>query len=98
MSELDIETVKHLSQLCRIAVTDEEAQTLLEDLSQALDSVQKLQDLDTENVPPCYQIQERFDNVMRPDTVGETLSKEEFLANSPDHVGGMIRVPPIIQG
>ncbi|MBI3236171.1 MAG: aspartyl/glutamyl-tRNA amidotransferase subunit C [Chlamydiales bacterium] len=36
-------------------------------------------------------------NVMRKDEVGTPLSREEFLANAPSHVGGMVRVPPVIK-
>jgi aspartyl-tRNA(Asn)/glutamyl-tRNA(Gln) amidotransferase subunit C len=34
---------------------------------------------------------------MREDKVGETLPRELFLANAPSHVGGLIRVPPVIK-
>ena len=36
-------------------------------------------------------------NVTREDVVGELLNREAFLANAPSHVGGMIRVPPVIK-
>jgi len=34
---------------------------------------------------------------MREDLVVPTLTREEFLANAPAHVGGMVRVPPVIK-
>jgi aspartyl-tRNA(Asn)/glutamyl-tRNA(Gln) amidotransferase subunit C len=36
-------------------------------------------------------------SILREDEVTETLDRETFLANSPAHIGGMIRVPPIIK-
>lgn len=98
MSELDLKSVKSLSELCRIGLTDAEAETLLTDLNTTLDSVKKLQELDTENVKPCFQVQDDLHNVQREDHVQDLYSREEFLANAPDHVGGMVRVPIVIQG
>jgi aspartyl-tRNA(Asn)/glutamyl-tRNA(Gln) amidotransferase subunit C len=53
--------------------------------------------VDTEGVLPCTRVLESLTNVMREDTVSQTYSREEFLANAPAHVGGMIRVPPVIK-
>ena len=36
-------------------------------------------------------------NRMREDEVKEVLSREEFLANAPDQIGGMIRIPPLMK-
>ena len=97
MAKLDQETIKQLSRLCRIDCTEDEQKSLLEDLRKILDYIEQLQQIDTENVPPCNHILESMANVMREDVVGELLNREDFLANAPSHVGGMIRVPPVIK-
>jgi aspartyl-tRNA(Asn)/glutamyl-tRNA(Gln) amidotransferase subunit C len=97
MATLDKETIKQLTALCRIDCTEEEQLSLLEDLKKVLSYIEQLQQIDTEDVPPCNHILETMSNVMREDCVGDVLNREEFLANAPAHVGGMIRVPPVIK-
>ncbi len=96
MSHLNRDDIKKLTELSRIDCTDEEQEALLKDLEKILNFMDELQEVDTENVPPCNQVLAELANVMREDQCGETLSRETFLKNSPSHTGGMIRVPPVI--
>jgi aspartyl-tRNA(Asn)/glutamyl-tRNA(Gln) amidotransferase subunit C len=96
MSHLNEESIKKLTQLCRIECTPEEQEALLKDLEKILSYVDQLQEIDTENVTPCNHVLADIQNVMREDVVGETLSRKIFLDNSPAHTDGMIRVPPVI--
>lgn len=97
MSNLDKETIKQLTRLCRIDCTEEEQESLLQDLKKILNYFEQLKEIDTENVAPCNQVLEELVNVMRDDVVGDVLSRDVFLANAPAHIGGMIRVPPVIK-
>lgn len=97
MAKLDKETVEYLSRLSRIECTQEEQEALLNDLKKILDYVEQLQDVDTENISPCCHVLEGMANVLREDTVGEVMDRQLFLNNAPSHVGGMIRVPPILK-
>lgn len=97
MSELDKESLKKLTKLCRIQCTEEETDRLLHDLQKILDYVDQLQEIDTENIAPLNHVLSDVTNVMREDSVGETLSREVFLENAPDQIGGLIRVPPVIK-
>ncbi|HSX03148.1 MAG TPA: Asp-tRNA(Asn)/Glu-tRNA(Gln) amidotransferase subunit GatC [Rhabdochlamydiaceae bacterium] len=89
--------IDHLAKLCRIACSEEEKKQLAKNLSGVLAYIKQLNELDTENVPPCNRVLETTKNVLRADDVGETISRDDFLANSGSHVGGMVRVPPIIK-
>lgn len=97
MAKLNKETIQQLTRLCRIDCTDEEQEALLIDLRKILDYIEQLQEIDTEHVPPCNHVLENMTNVMREDIVGDVLNRESFLANAPSHIGGMIRVPPVIK-
>jgi aspartyl-tRNA(Asn)/glutamyl-tRNA(Gln) amidotransferase subunit C len=97
MAELTEETIKNLAKLSRIHCTGEEEAALLNDLRKILQYMEQLNQIDTANVVPCYQVLEGLVNVIREDEVTDFLSRETFLANAPDQIGGMIRVPPIIQ-
>jgi len=95
--EFDRQLLKNLKQLCRIDITEEEEERLLRDLKRILEYVTQLQQLDTEGVPPCSHVTGDRVNVMRDDLVGETLPRARFLANAPDQIGGLVRVPVVIQ-
>ncbi len=97
MAKLDKETILKLTRLCRIDCTAEEQEALLKDLKLILDYFEQLEEIDTENVPPCNHVLENMANVMREDEVGEVLDREAFLANAPSHIGGMVRVPPVMK-
>ncbi len=96
MHIFDEDTLIRLMKLSRIECSLEEKKLLQKNLSNILNLIKPLEDIDTEGVEPCYRVLETLNNVMREDRVSETLPREAFLANAPSHVGGMIRVPPII--
>jgi aspartyl-tRNA(Asn)/glutamyl-tRNA(Gln) amidotransferase subunit C len=94
---LNKETIKKLTQLCRIDCTEEEENLLLIDLENILNYIDQLDQIDTSNVLPLDYVLEDVVNVMREDEVGVLLKRETFLENAPSHVAGMIRVPQVIK-
>lgn len=97
MAELDKNTIAKLTKLCRIDCTEEEKEALLDSLKKILKYMDLLDEVDTENVPPCNHVLSDIVNVMREDTVGESMPRDKFLSNAPSQVGGMIRVPPVLK-
>lgn len=97
MAALDKNTVEMLTKLSRIGCTEEEKESILQDLKNILSYVEQLQEIDTENVPPCNNVLEGLVNVMREDEVGHILPRDLFLGNAPSHIGGLVRVPPVIK-
>lgn len=97
MADLNRDTVLHLSRLCRIAVSDEELPELEESLKKVLNYVDQLQKVDLSDLLPYSRIEEQGIDSLRADEVKDLLPCETFLNNAPDHVGGMIRVPPVIK-
>src|SRR5271169_2941396 len=95
--ELTEEEIDKLSHLCRIACSPEEKVNLRKDLSEILGYVDQLKQVDVEGIPPCNTVLENLPSMLREDEIGEPLSREAFLGNAPAHVGGMIRVPPVIK-
>lgn len=98
MTQPNRDLIQYLTQLSHIHCTENEQKSLMKDLREILDYVEELQEINTENTSPYHHVLENFVNVMREDEVGETLSRETFLNNAPSHIGGMIRVPPVIKG
>ncbi len=97
MASFDRNTIKKLTKLSRIQCSEDEEAQLLLDLQKILSYVELMNEVDTENVRPCNHVLEEMFNVERDDAVGEVMPREIFLANAPDKIGGMIRVPTIMK-
>lgn len=97
MSDFSDESVKQLSKLCRIELTEEEIKELSHDLNRVLSYAELLQEVDVSHLSPYSHMEEQGIDSLRDDVVGQHLPRSTFLKNSPDQVGGMIRVPPVIK-
>lgn len=97
MPDLNKETIKNLIELSRIDCTEEEQESLLQDLKKILNYISLLDEVDTETVKPCNHVLKDMMNVMREDLVKDIMPREVFLSNAPSHTGGMIKVPPVIK-
>lgn len=97
MSPFDDRAFENLIELCRISCSEMEKRELKEKLDEILVYVNKLNEVEVGEVLPCNNALSGLSNVMREDIEGEKLDREIFLENSPSHVGGMIRVPPIMK-
>ena len=79
--------------------SEEEEADIQESLSRILDYMAQLNEVPTEGVKTCrFVLRSMLKNVMREDEVKDILPREQFLANAPDQIGGMIRVPPVLKG
>ncbi len=96
MMQCDRQLVRYLAELSNIHCSEDEQERLLHDLEEILQYVELLQELDTEDVPPCNNVLEGMVNVFRDDETGDTISRDSFLSNAPDHIDGMTRIPPIL--
>jgi aspartyl-tRNA(Asn)/glutamyl-tRNA(Gln) amidotransferase subunit C len=98
MSEFDQETLKHLKKLCRIECSPEEEADFAQGIKRILKHIEQLDEIDTSNVAPCrFVLRGMLKNRVREDEVKDLLPRDKFLANAPDQIGGMIRVPPIMK-
>lgn len=98
MANFDHQTLEHLKKLCRIECSEEENQDILVSLSRVLEYVEQLKEVDTANTKTCrYVLRGMLKNQMREDEVKDLLPRDQFLANAPDQIGGMIRVPPVLK-
>jgi aspartyl-tRNA(Asn)/glutamyl-tRNA(Gln) amidotransferase subunit C len=88
---LTLDDVRHIASLARLALSDEEADRLREQLSGILDHFELLKELDTSDVQPTAHSLP-LTNVMRDDATWQSLSVEEVLANAPRSEGEYMRV------
>lgn len=90
---LSIAEVEHVAWLARLALTDEEKRVMAEQLGRILDYMEKLRELDTEDVPPTFHALEGMRVPLRGDDPRPGLEREEALAAAPDRAGDLFRVP-----
>lgn len=95
MSEITPDTVRHLATLARIALTEQEIQRLTGELGQIVDSVAKVAEVATPDVPATSH-PVPLGTVTRPDVVGETLTPEQALASAPEAEAGQFKVTSIL--
>ena len=96
MEQFNKDSLKKLAKLSRIACSDDEFEEIKVHLQKIIDHANAISAVDTEGVPPCNHVLESMEAPLRADEEGETIDRAEFLDNSPDHVGGMIRVPQVL--
>jgi len=88
------ETVKHMALLVRLGITDKEAREFSHQFNAIIDYFHLLNEVDTSSVPPANAgVQGK--NVLRPDRVTPSMSREEFLKNAPQSEGDFVRVPGV---
>lgn len=96
MSKFTEEDVKSLCRLSKLELKEEDVGAFKQDLKRILDYVEKLQEVDVSDISPYSHVEEQGIGSLREDVVGDLLPHKTLIENAPDHVGGMIRVPPII--
>ena len=93
---VSMEDVEKVALLARLQFTEEEKQKLLSELNKILAYFEKLNELDTEDVPPTSHVLP-LENVLREDVVRPSMPREKLLANAPDQAMGHFKVPKVIE-
>ena len=95
MTEISSSDVRKVAQLARLELSDDQIETYTSQLEEILSYVDKLQEIDTENVPPTTRAVEVV-NAMRDDSVDVNSSREDILSQAPHREGDFFRVPKIL--
>ena len=93
---IDLKTIKHISKLSRISVDDEKAKKLAGDMNSIFDFIEKLKELDTDNVEPLTSVAETTLK-LRADEVKSGNIREQVLKNSPDENEDFFVVPRVVE-
>jgi aspartyl-tRNA(Asn)/glutamyl-tRNA(Gln) amidotransferase subunit C len=90
------EQVAHIAELARLALTDDEIALYQEQLSAVLDYAERLQALDTGDIPPTATVLP-VHSVMRADQAAPSMPPGDVLANAPDSADGCFRVQAVLE-
>jgi len=93
---VDVETVKRVAHLARIAVSNAEAEALRGELNTILGFVEQLNEVDISGVEPMTSVV-AMRLRMRPDVVTEGDCAAEIVANAPVREDNFFAVPKVIE-
>ena len=94
--KIDKETVDKIAHLARLELTEVEKERSIEELSEILSFMEKLNQLDTTGVKPLIYMNDAV-NVLRKDEVIQELTREEALKNAPLKNEEYFQVAKVIQ-
>lgn len=94
--EFNKEKIEHLAKLAKIELTEEEKESLVNDLNRILEYVKQITDLNLENEPlisaGLWQNDFREDEVFIDENV-----RQEIIKNFPEKEGNYLRIPPVLK-
>ena len=93
------EQVRYVAELANLRLTEDEVARMQKDLDEILTHVDKLNELDTNNVQPMSQVlyEQEEGSTLRDDVEQPPLSNEVALANAPLSGNGYFKVPKVIE-
>lgn len=89
--------VEHIAELARLKFNDSELESFTHDMNEILSYVEKLNELNTENVEPLSHPVEGV-NAFREDKEQKSIPHDEALKNAPDKDEDFFKVPKVIGG
>lgn len=94
--QVDEKTVRRIARLARIKITDAEAKGLEKELTQILEWVEQLDEVDTKDVEPMTRVVAQ-NLKMRKDVVADGEKAEEVTANAPLSEDHFFVVPKVVE-
>jgi aspartyl-tRNA(Asn)/glutamyl-tRNA(Gln) amidotransferase subunit C len=94
--KIDDKMIEKISGLANLEFGDEEKEKIRQDLEQILTFVEKLKELDTEDVEPLIYLSDNK-NVLREDKAVNSITHDEAMLNAPGKTGRFFKVPKVIK-
>ncbi|MCL5439055.1 MAG: Asp-tRNA(Asn)/Glu-tRNA(Gln) amidotransferase subunit GatC [Patescibacteria group bacterium] len=87
--------ISKVSKLANIILTDEEKTTFEQQLSEILNYIEKLNELDTKDILPTSQVTD-LENVIREDKTKPSLEQENVLSNTKSKHNGFFKTKAVL--
>lgn len=88
--------IKNIARLAKLNLNEAEINEFTGDMNKILDYIDKLNELNTENVKPLLNPLESY-NVFREDESKKSIDREDALKNAPRRTDEFFRVPKVIK-
>ena len=93
---MDEATVRKVARLARLKVTDEEVARYVPQLSNIMQFVEQLGELETDNVEPLASVAD-IELRLRKDEVTDGNIADQVLANAPEEMEDFFVVPKVVE-
>ena len=87
--------VAHIAKLANLTLNKEELKKFEQQLTETLEYVKQLEEIDTKDVTPTSQVT-GLKNITRDDVAKSSFTQEEALANSKSKHNGLFKVPAVL--
>ena len=94
--DLTSDAIRHLASLTRISMSDDEVEKMRDEMSNILDNIAVLNEIDTDSVDPTGHSVD-IKSVLRDDVSGDSLSTEDVLMNAPNSDEDLIKIKPVFE-
>ena len=94
--KIDKQTLDKLAHLSRLEINEKDEPKLIQDLSNIVTFVEKLNEVNTDGIEPLTTMSNEV-NALREDEVSGHLTHEEVLRNAPVKDKDFFRVPKVIE-
>ena len=94
--EVNDALIEKLAHLARLTFDEKEKEEIKHDLQRMIAFVEKLNELDLEEVEPLVHMSSEI-NVLREDEIKGSITREEALKNAPLHDEQFFKVPKVIK-
>lgn len=93
--KLTNDTIEHIAHLARLEFSGDQKKEITEDLERITTFMDKLQEVDTENVEPLIFMTGEV-NRLRDDKAIVSLNQDEILKNAPKKDSDYFRIPKVL--
>jgi aspartyl-tRNA(Asn)/glutamyl-tRNA(Gln) amidotransferase subunit C len=94
--KLDLETLQKIAHLSRLEINEKDTEQMLNDMTNMLNFVEKLNEVNTDGVAPLTTMSHEI-NVLRDDVAKPDLTSAEALLNAPKKDENYFRVPKVLE-
>ena len=95
--KISLEDVRHVANLARLSLSDDEIETMRRQLDSILDYMASLEELDVTDVQPTFY-SVAMQAPLRPDVAAPSLRRDEALRAAPMEKAGAFAVPKVMDG
>lgn len=89
------EIVDHIAHLSRLEFEGDKKKAILKDMENIISFMDKLSEVDTNNVEPLIFMNEEYNN-LREDVANLTVTQDEALKNAPKKDSDYFRIPKVL--
>ena len=94
--KIDDKLIADLASLAKLSFNEKSSKNMQDDLKKIIGFIDKLSEINTENVEPLIYLSEEL-NVLRTDDNVENISQEQALTNAPQKDSDYILVPKVLE-